>query len=138
MIPHSLHPQTTEAALPDIDGGRTTRQRARRFTSREIALLGLMAALWGAIEISVGGMIKSWHIPFGGALLSTFGVVVLLTARAGVPRRCSSILVGIVAAGIRLASGFGGAMFAAIGIVAEALIVEGVLSPDRASPGRGS
>jgi hypothetical protein len=28
-----------------------------RFTSREIALLGLMAALWGVIEITVGGMI---------------------------------------------------------------------------------
>ncbi len=106
-----------------VDGrGRT------RFTSREIALLGLMAALWGVIEITVGGMIKSWHVPFGGSFLSTFGVVILLTARASVPGRWSSLLVGIVAAGIRLASGFGGAMFAAIGIVAEAVIVEVVLS----------
>jgi outer membrane cobalamin receptor len=87
-----------------------------------------MAALWGVIEITVGGMIKGWHVPFGGSLLSTFGVVILLTARASVPRRWSSLLVGVVAAGIRFASGFGGAMFAAIGIVAEALIVEVVLS----------
>jgi outer membrane cobalamin receptor len=99
-----------------------------RFTSREIALLGLMAALWGVIEITVGGMIKTWHIPFGGSLLSTFGVVILLTARGSVPQKWSSILVGVVAALIRLASGFGGAVFAAIGIVAEALIVELVLS----------
>ncbi len=99
-----------------------------RFTSREIALLGLMAALWGVIEITVGGMIKTWHIPFGGSFLSTFGVVILLTARGSVPRRWSSILIGVVAAGVRLASGFGGAVFAAIGIVAEALIVELVLS----------
>jgi len=87
-----------------------------------------MAALWGVIEITVGGMIKGWHVPFGGSLLSTFGVVILLTARASVPRKWSSLLVGVAAAGIRFASGFGGAMFAAIGIVAEALIVEVVLS----------
>ncbi|MFH1501557.1 MAG: TonB-dependent receptor plug domain-containing protein [Candidatus Eisenbacteria bacterium] len=98
------------------------------FASREIALLGLMAALWGVIEITVGGMIKSWHVPFGGSFLSTFGVVILLTARANVPRRWSSILVGLAAAGIRFVSGFGGAAFAALGIAAEALIVELVLS----------
>jgi outer membrane cobalamin receptor len=108
-------------------GARRGVERAP-FASREIALLGLMAALWGVIEITVGGMIKGWHVPFGGSLLSTFGVVILLTARASVPRKWSSLLVGVVAAGIRFASGFGGAMFAAIGIVAEALIVEVVLS----------
>lgn len=112
---------------PDSEPSATGRAP---FASREIALLGLMAALWGVIEITVGGMIKSWHIPFGGSLLSTFGVVVLLTARASVPRRWSSILVGLSAAGIRFVSGFGGpsAAFAALGIAAEALIVELVLS----------
>ena len=109
-------------------GGPAGAQRRTRFTSREIALLGLMAALWGVIEITVGGMIKTWHVPFGGSFLSTFGVVILLTARGSVPRKWSSILVGVVAAGVRLASGFGGAVFAALGIVAEALIVELVLS----------
>ncbi len=102
--------------------------RRRRFTSRDIALLGLMAALWGVIEITVGGLIKGWGVPFGGAVLATFGVVVLLTARSSVPVRWSSLLIGIVAAGVRMASGFGGAVFAAIGIVAEALIIEMVLS----------
>jgi outer membrane cobalamin receptor len=100
----------------------------RRFTTREIALLGLMAALWGVIEITVGGLIKGWRVPFGGAVLATFGVVILLTARSSVPVRWSSLLIGIVAAGVRMASGFGGAVFAAIGILAEALIVEMVLS----------
>lgn len=108
-------------------GARRGAERAP-FASREIALLGLMAALWGVIEITVGGMIKGWRVPFGGSLLSTFGVVILLTARASVPRKWSSLLVGVVAAGIRFASGFGGAMFAAIGIAVEALIVELVLS----------
>ncbi|MBD3347974.1 MAG: TonB-dependent receptor plug domain-containing protein [Candidatus Eisenbacteria bacterium] len=98
------------------------------FGSREIALLGLMAALWGVIEITVGGMIKGWHIPFGGSILSAFGVVILLTARASVPRRWSSLLVGVAAGGIRFLSGFGGAAFAAIGIVTEAAIIELVLS----------
>ncbi len=100
----------------------------RRFTNREIALLGLMAALWGVIEVTVGGLIKGWGVPFGGAVLATFGVVILLTARSSVPVPWSSLLIGIVAAGVRMASGFGGAVFAAIGIVAEALIIEMVLS----------
>ena len=73
-------------------GGPAGAQRRTRFTSREIALLGLMAALWGVIEITVGGMIKTWHVPFGGSFLSTFGVVILLTARGSVPRKWSSIL----------------------------------------------
>ena len=87
-----------------------------------------MAALWGVIEITVGGMIKGWHVPFGGSFLATFGVVILLTARGSVPRPWSTLLVGVVAAGVRFASGFGGALFAALGILAEALIVEVVLS----------
>ncbi len=88
-----------------------------------------MAALWGVIEITVGGMIKTWHVPFvGGSVLSSFGVVILLTARSSVPGRWSSLLIGIVAAGIRFASGFAGAVFSAMGILVEALIVELVLS----------
>jgi iron complex outermembrane receptor protein/outer membrane receptor for ferrienterochelin and colicins len=87
-----------------------------------------MAALWGVIEITVGGMIKPWRVPFGGALLASFGVVILLTARANVPGRWSTLLVGIVAAGIRFTSGFAAAQFAAIGIIVEALIVELVLT----------
>jgi outer membrane cobalamin receptor len=90
--------------------------------------MGLMAALWGAIEIAVGGVIKGWHVPFGGSLLSAFGVVILLTARASVPRRWSSLMIGAVAAGLRFASGFGGAVFAAVGILVEAAIVELVLT----------
>ncbi len=113
-----------------VPGSKPSASERTPFASREIALLGLMAALWGVIEITVGGMIKSWHIPFGGSFLSTFGVVVLLTARASVPRRWSSILVGLSAAGIRFVSGFGGASaaFAALGIATEAMIVELVLS----------
>ncbi len=103
----------------------------RRSRSREIAMLGLMAALWGVIEITVGGLIKGWHVPFGGAVLGAFGVVVLLTARANVPRRGSSLAVGLVAAGIKAISGFGGASFAAIGIIVEAALVELVLSSFR-------
>lgn len=90
--------------------------------------MGLMAALWGAVEIAVGGVIKGWHVPFGGSLLSAFGVVILLTARASVPRRWSSLMIGAVAAGLRFASGFGGAVFAAVGIFVEAAIVELVLT----------
>jgi len=102
--------------------------RPRRFSNREIALLGLMAALWSVVEITLGGMIKAWRIPFGGAALAACGVAVLLTARASVPREWSSLLIGATTAGIRLASGFGGALFAAIGILAESAIVEAVLS----------
>ncbi len=105
--------------------------RPRRSRSREIATLGLMSALWGVIEITVGGLIKGWHVPFGGAVLGAFGVVILLTARANVPRRGSSLAVGLVAAGIKAISGFGGASFAAIGIIIEAALVEFALSSFR-------
>lgn len=120
----------TRRPAPDA-GAATGSPGARRgaaFTSGEIALLGLMAALWGAAEATLGGAVKSWHVPFGGSLLSALGVVVLLSARARVPRRWSSILIGAAAAGIRLVSGLAGAVFAALAILAEAAIVETVLS----------
>lgn len=113
--------------MPDSDDGRGAPRRGRRLTTREVALLGLMAALWAVVEMSVGGMIKAWRVPFGGSLLSTCGVVVLLTARASVPRRGSSLIVGVVTAGIRFASAFSGAPFAAIGILVEAAVIEAVL-----------
>jgi len=119
---HTSHDERSPERLGEPGG------QPRRFTSREIALLGLMAALWGVIEITVGGMIKGWRVPFGGAVLGAFGVVIMLTARANVPRRGSTIAVGLVAAGIKAVSGFGGAAFAAIGIVIEALLVEAALS----------
>ena len=128
-----VSPPPTSGAVaggPPEVGGRAA------FTSGEIALLGLMAALWGVVEVTLGGALKSWHLPFGGSLLSALGVVILLTARARVPRRWSSILIGAAAAGIRLVSGFGGAAFAALAIVAEAAIVEMVLS--FSPPGRRS
>ena len=107
---------------PSTAGGRAM------FTSRETALLGLMAALWGAVEVVLGGALRTWHLPFGGSLLSALGVVILLVARERVPRRWSSVLIGAAAAGIRLVSGFGGAAFAALAILAESAIVEITLS----------
>ena len=114
---------------------RTREGRSRGFTSRETALLGLMAALWGATEIVAGGIIKGSGVPFGTSLLAAFGVVVLLAARRSVPRRWSTLLVGAVAAEIRFISGVGGAVFAAAAILIEAAIVEACLSIPR-RPGR--
>ncbi len=115
----------------DGSGGNPTSRMSRRdpWSSREIAHLGLMAALWGVIEITVGGFIKGWQVPFvGGVVLAAFGVVVLLVARVSVPRPGSTLAVGLVAAGIKAISAYGAAQFAALGIVIEALIVELALS----------
>ncbi len=124
------HGQTPHQESTNVDEPRVAGQ-PRRSRSREITTLGLMAALWGVIEITVGGLIKGWHVPFGGAVLGAFGVVILLTARANVPRRGSSLAVGLVAAGVKAVSGLGGASFAAIGIIVEAALVEFVLSSFR-------
>jgi hypothetical protein len=99
-----------------------------RYTTRELVTVAVFGALWGALEISLGAVLKAMHLPLSGALLAAAGLTIALVARVFVPRRGATLFVGVVATILKLFSIGGVIVGPMIGIMAEALLAELVLS----------
>jgi len=99
-----------------------------RFSTRELVTMAVFGALWGALEISLGAVLKALHLPLSGALLATAGLTIALIARLFVPRAGATLFVGVVATILKLFSIGGVLIGPMIGILAEALLAEVVLS----------
>jgi ABC-type thiamin/hydroxymethylpyrimidine transport system permease subunit len=99
-----------------------------RFTTRELVTVAVFGALWGALEISLGSVLKALHLPLSGALLATAGVTIALIGRFFVPRPGATLFVGVVATILKLFSIGGVVVGPMIGILAEALLAEVVLT----------
>lgn len=106
-----------------------------KLTTRELVTVAVFGALWGAVEISMGTVLKALHLPFNGAFLAAIGLTVLLVGRLFVPRRGSTLFIGVIAMLIKLLSIGGVVIGPMIGILSEALLAELVLSA-AAKPGR--
>lgn len=99
-----------------------------KLSTRELVTIAVFGALWGAVEITMGTVLKALHLPFNGALLAAVGLTVLLVGRLFVPRRGSTLFIGLIATLIKLFSIGGVVLGPMIGILAEALLAEIVLS----------
>ncbi len=99
-----------------------------KLTTRELVTIAVFGALWGAVEISMGTVLKTLRLPFNGAFLAAIGLTVLLVARLFVPRRGSTLFIGVIATLIKLFSIGGVVIGPMIGILTEALLAEIVLS----------
>lgn len=99
-----------------------------KLTTRELVTIAVFGALWGAVEISMGTVLKTLRLPFIGAFLAAIGLTVLLVARLFVPRRGSTLFIGVIATLIKLFSIGGVVIGPMIGILTEALLAEIVLS----------
>lgn len=99
-----------------------------RFNTRELVTMAVFGALWGALEISLGSVLKALHLPLSGALLATAGLVIALIARLFVPRAGATLFVGVVATILKLFSIGSVLIGPMIGILAEALLAEVVLT----------
>ncbi len=92
-----------------------------------LAYLAVFGTLWGAWEITVGSVLHLINLPLKGTWLAAGAMTLALTGRrlAGVPG--SLVLLGTLAALLKVFS-FGGAVFSPmVGILMEALLAEGVL-----------
>jgi ABC-type thiamin/hydroxymethylpyrimidine transport system permease subunit len=98
------------------------------FSTRELVTMAVFGALWGALEISLGSVLKALHLPLSGALLATAGLVIALIARLFVPRAGATLFVGVVATILKLFSIGGVLIGPMVGILAEALLAEVVLT----------
>ncbi|MFL7871584.1 MAG: hypothetical protein AB8I58_22335 [Anaerolineales bacterium] len=108
-----------------------------KLSTRELATIAVFGTLWGLSEISLGSVLKSLNIPFSGALLSAIGLAIALVGRSFVPKKGSTLFVGVIAMLLKLFSLGGVIIGPMVGIFSEALVAEIVLSltgkPRRAS-----
>jgi hypothetical protein len=108
-----------------------------KLSTRELATLAVFGTLWGFSEITLGSVLKSLNVPFSGAVLAAIGLTVAMVGRVFVPRRGSTLFIGVIAMLLKLFSLGGVIIGPMVGIFSEALFAEIVLSlsgsPRRAS-----
>ena len=95
---------------------------------RETVLIALFGALWGLMEITLGVTLKGLRIPLGGAVLTGTAAIIFLTGRYFVRRRGSILMMGFVAALVKIFSV--GTVIAGpfLAILVEALLAEILIS----------
>jgi hypothetical protein len=98
-----------------------------RFSTRELVILAVFGALWGAVEIGLGSILHAIKVPLSGLTLTAVGLAVALVGRLFVPRRGSTFFIGVIATILKLFSIGNVILGPMIAILSEALIAEIVL-----------
>ena len=98
-----------------------------KYTTRDLVTLAVFGTLWGVVEISLGSVLHAIHMPMTGLTLSLIGVMVAMIGRLFVPRRGSTIFIGVIAMVLKLFSIGSAVIGPMIGIFTEALIAELIL-----------
>jgi hypothetical protein len=106
-----------------------------RMTTRALVTCTVFGTLWGLSEMSLGSLLKSLNIPLSGAVLAAIGLLIALVGRVFVPKRGSTLYIGVVAMLLKLFSLGGVVLGPMVAIFAEALVAEVILSAF-ATPGR--
>ena len=99
-----------------------------KFSTRELVTMAVFGTLWGLSEMTLGTVLKSLNIPLSGVVLSTVGLVIALVGRVLVPRRGSTLFIGVIATLLKLFSLGGVIIGPMIGIMSEALVAEVALA----------
>lgn len=77
---------------------------SERHVPMDTVLVAIFGAMWGFMEITLGVTLKGLRLPLGGAILTTIAVVIFLTGRYFVKRRGSILMMGAVAAILKIFS----------------------------------
>ncbi len=102
----------------------STRTGQKKLESGEILLIAVFGALWGLMEITIGTTLKGMRLPMSGAILAMLAAVIAMTGYYFVPRRGAMLMMGGVAALLKIFSigtVIAGPFFA---ILMEALVAE--------------
>jgi hypothetical protein len=99
-----------------------------KFSTRELVTLAVFGTLWGVVEISLGSVLHAVNLPMSGLALSAVGLCVLLIGRLFVPRRGSTLFIGVIAMILKVFSIGNVVIGPMIGILMEAVLAEVVLS----------
>lgn len=95
---------------------------------RETIFIAVFGGLWGLMEITLGVILKGLRVPFSGAILATCACVIFLTGRYFCRRRGAILMMGAVAAMLKIFSI--GTVIAGpfLAIMIEALVAEILIS----------
>jgi len=99
-----------------------------KLSTRELATIAVFGTLWGLSEISLGSVLKSLNVPFSGAVLAAIGLTIAMVGRLFVPKKGSTLFIGVIAMLLKLFSLGGVILGPMVGIITEALVAEIVLS----------
>jgi ABC-type thiamin/hydroxymethylpyrimidine transport system permease subunit len=99
-----------------------------KLTTRQLVTLAVFGALWGAVEISLGSVLKALNLPLSGATLAAVGLMIAMIGRLFVPRRGTTLFIGVIAMVLKIFSIGSIIIGPMIGILAEAILAEIVLS----------
>jgi hypothetical protein len=99
-----------------------------KYGTRELVTIAVFGTLWGLVEMSLGTVLKSLNVPLSGVVLSAIGLTVALVGRVFVPRRGSTLFIGVIACFLKLFSLGGVILGPMVGILSEALVAEVALS----------
>ena len=99
-----------------------------RLSTRELVTIAVFGTLWGIVEMTLGGVLKSLDIPMTGVFLAAIGLTVAMVGRVFVPKRGTTLFVGVIAMLLKLFSLGGVIIGPMIGIFTEALVAELVIS----------
>jgi len=94
------------------------------YTTRDLTYVGVFAACWAAIEVTLGAILHALGVPFLGAVMAAVGIGLALVGRLYVPRPGSIVLIAVVTALLKLLSVAGGVLSPMVAIAAEGLIAE--------------
>jgi hypothetical protein len=72
--------------------------------SKSTVLIGVFGALWGLMEISLGTLLKGLRVPMSGAILTSVAAMIFLTGRYFIHRKFSILIMGGIAATIKVFS----------------------------------
>lgn len=107
-------------------------------SSREMVRAASFGALWGALEITLGGPLQAAHVPFRGTLMTFLGIGLALVGFALTPRRGFVLMCGATASLLRLLSPSGHPLFPMAAILIEAALAEAALRALRYRPSTGA
>ncbi len=99
-----------------------------KLNTRQLVTIAVFGALWGLVEMSLGGVLKSASVPMSGTVLSSIAVIILCAGRLFVPVRGASLFMGVIAMLLKLLSLGGVVLGPMVGIFTEALFAEVVFS----------
>ncbi len=100
-----------------------------KFSVRELVYVAIFGAIWGALEMTLGSYLHVIFPPLAdtflvGLIMASLGVVVALIGRLFVPRIGSVLMIGIVAAILKMISIGGVKLGPLVAILAESVLME--------------
>lgn len=101
----------------------------QRLSTRNLVYIAVFAASWGVVETLLGSVLKAMQVPFGGLIISTIAVVILVVSRAYLNFFGAQMAIGVVTALVKLFASIGGVVITPVlAILAEAVMFDLVIS----------